>query len=97
MQQACAMIAAQLTALGQRTGRAIKVRLVRLPAHQLQNDLHSRQFQLAYWRHDFPNETYSLWPLFDPRKEAIDTGSNYLGFQDDGTLTDLLSRASIST
>src|SRR5205823_4279201 len=42
---------------------------------------------------DFANDLYSLWPLFDPRDEALATGSNYLGFRD-VSFTELLQNAS---
>jgi len=90
--EACQAIATQLADLGDRAGRPIKVRLVALSPQQLQRDLLARRYQLAYWHHDFPDNAFALWPLFDPREEAT-TGSNYLGFKDDGTLTELLQKA----
>ncbi|HYV39815.1 MAG TPA: ABC transporter substrate-binding protein [Gemmataceae bacterium] len=90
--QACTAIAAQLADLGDQANRPITLRLVPLSPHQLQRDLLTRNYQLAYWRHDFPNDAYSLWPLLDPSDEALATGSNYLGFKDD-TWTELLYKA----
>jgi ABC-type transport system substrate-binding protein len=93
VRQACHSIAVQLAELGDRAGRTIRVRLVSLPVHELKRDLDAHRYQLAYWHHDFPDDAFSLWPLFDPRPEAITTGSNYLGFKDDVTLPELLQKA----
>ncbi len=91
---ACQAIAVQLGDLGQRAGCPIKVRLVARTPHVLQRDLQTHDYQLAYWRHDFATDEYALWPLFDPRPEALATGSNYLGFKDnDGTLAARLQQA----
>jgi ABC-type oligopeptide transport system substrate-binding subunit len=89
----CEAIAEQWAELAERAGRPITVRLTPLPLHQLQSDLLARRYQLAYWHYDFPDDSYPLWPLFDPRDQAIATGSNYLGFKDDGTLAELLQKA----
>jgi ABC-type transport system substrate-binding protein len=91
--EACQGMAAQLAELGARGGRQIKLRLVARSPYQLQSDLHNRQFQLAFCHYDFQSDAFSLGPLFDPRDEALATGSNFLGFKDDGTLVELLHKA----
>jgi ABC-type transport system substrate-binding protein len=53
----------------------------------------ARKYQLAYWHHDYPTDLFSLWSLFDPRDEALDKGSNFLGYKDDGSLVELLQKA----
>jgi ABC-type transport system substrate-binding protein len=93
VEAACRAIAAQFADLGTKVGKPINLRLVALPSHQLQRDVQARQYQLAYWHHDYPNDLYSLWPLFDPRDEALETGSNFLGYKDDGSLVELLQKA----
>ncbi len=52
------------------------------------NDWHERiikqhNFDLAYWRHDFLNATYWLWPLFNP--QAKNPGTNFMGYDPDPT------------
>jgi ABC-type transport system substrate-binding protein len=92
--QACQAIAIQLANLGSQAGCTIKLRLVARSPHDLQHDLQTHQYQLAYWHYDFPSDAYSLWPLFDPRPEALANGSNYLGFKDkEGSLPALLLQA----
>jgi ABC-type transport system substrate-binding protein len=93
IEQACQAIARQLAEVGDHAGKPIKVRLVALSPQQLKRDVLAHRYQLAYWHHDFPDDSYDLWPLFDPRNEALATGSNYLGFKDDGTLAELLQKA----
>ena len=44
-------------------------------------------FDLAYWRHDYADETYELWPLFDPDPAARDSGgANFMGVSPDASL-----------
>ncbi len=63
---------------------------------QLAKDIDRRDYELAYWYIDFPAESFWLWPMFDPRREALQPGgSNYLGYKDDAQLQTLL-RKSIS-
>ena len=43
-----------------------------------QKAIHQRT-DLAYCHHDYTSEAYSLWPLFDPDKNARDPGgANFL-------------------
>jgi ABC-type transport system substrate-binding protein len=93
VEAACRALAGQLADLGRRVDKSIQLRLVGLPPHQLQRDVMARNYQLAYFHHDFATDLFSLWPLFDPREEAMETGSNYLGYKDDGSLVELLQRA----
>jgi ABC-type transport system substrate-binding protein len=93
VQAACEAMAEQLADLGTRVGRPLKLRLVSLPPRQLQRDVLARKYQLAYWHHDYPTDLYSLWPLFDPRDGALQRGSNFLGYKDDGSLVELLQKA----
>ncbi len=43
------------------------------------------KFDLVYWRHDFEDETYSIWPLFDPADQGPG-GSNFMGCSPDQDL-----------
>src|SRR5262249_24427919 len=81
---ACSALALQVAEIGDKVGCPIRIRLAPRPPHQLRQDLQKRQYQLAYTHYDFPDDSYSLWPLFAPREEALATGSNYLGYKDDG-------------
>src|SRR5207302_5590479 len=83
----------QLAEIGTKAGRSVKLKLVPVSPHKLHADVLARDYQLAYLHHDFANDLYSLWPLFDPGSEAIETGSNFLGYKDDGALVELLQRA----
>jgi MarR-like DNA-binding transcriptional regulator SgrR of sgrS sRNA len=47
-------------------------------------------FELVYWRHDFLNETYSLWPLFDPK--AKDRGTSFMSYDLDEHLGSLFNQ-----
>jgi len=50
-----------------------------------------RRFDLAYWRHDFDNETYWIWPLLDPQ-EIRAGGANFMGYEPDNQLLGLFQR-----
>ena len=93
VEAACRAMAEQLSDLGAKESRPVTLRLVGLPPHQLQRDVWARKYQLAYWHHDYATDLYSLWPLFDPRAEALESGSNFLGYKDDGSLVELLQKA----
>lgn len=86
----CKAMAEQWAELGEGAGCPITVELVPLTPVQLRADLLSGDYQLAYWHHDYPNDTYSLWPLLDPREDDRKKVANYLGYGNDGTLTSLL-------
>jgi hypothetical protein len=47
-----------------------------------------RNFDLAYWRHDYDDETYWLWPLLDPDDRGPG-GANFMHLSPDKTLMDL--------
>jgi len=84
--KACRLIQQQLAAVG------IDIELVDLPP----NDFVSRvvekhEFDLAYWRHDFKDETYWLWPLLNPADGNMG-GANFMGYVPDAQLTDLFAR-----
>lgn len=62
-------------------------------APQSLNEIVERRhsFELAYWRHDFDDETFWMWPLLDP-EDAEAGGANFLGFVPDKDLRDLFHR-----
>jgi ABC-type transport system substrate-binding protein len=86
-------IAEQLAQLGASAVCPITIKLVPVPPHQLRGDLLTGNYQLAYWYHDFPDDTYSLWPLLDPREDDRKKIANYLGYSGDGPLTSMLVKA----
>lgn len=49
-------------------------------------------YDLAYYCWDYPDETYWLWPLFDPRAMGRG-GRNFLGYGNDDQLQALFRRA----
>jgi ABC-type oligopeptide transport system substrate-binding subunit len=45
-------------------------------------------YDLAYWRHDFEDETFWIWPWFDP-DDKEKGGANFMGYVADDDLRDL--------
>jgi len=85
-QAACAEIQRQLSAAG------IEIGLEAVEPHQfLQRVVEQHSFDLAYWRHDFKDETYWLWPLLDPA-DSQPHGANFMGYVPDKPLHDLFTR-----
>jgi ABC-type transport system substrate-binding protein len=92
---ACQAMQEQFKRLGASADCPITIELVPLAPHQLRRDLLLGDYQLAYWHHDFPNDTYSLWSLLDFRMDDNKNKvANYLGYSEDGTLSRLLVKAS---
>lgn len=84
--QACNEIQRQLSAVG------IEIELESVePNLFVQRVVEKHSFDLAYWRHDFKDETYWLWPLLDPADQDAG-GANFLGYVPDTQLQDLFSR-----
>jgi ABC-type transport system substrate-binding protein len=84
--QACSLIQKQLAAAG------IKIQLQDAkPNDFIRRVVEQQGFDLAYWRHDFKDETYWLGPLFDPA-DTGKGGANFMGYVPDKQLTDLFSR-----
>jgi ABC-type transport system substrate-binding protein len=48
-------------------------------------------FDLAYWRHDFKDQTYWLWPLLDPRGIGPG-GPNFMRYYQDKDLQELFTQ-----
>jgi dipeptide transport system substrate-binding protein len=86
---ACELIAKQVAEVD----KDIKIELVARDPHQLRQDVEQKhEYDLAYYHHDFADQSFWLWPLFDPR--ATETGGlNYLGYRDDAPLEALFRRA----
>lgn len=91
---ACAAIAQQFNELAEESGVRCRLKCVPLPPAELRKAIAERDFDLAYMQHEFADETYWLWPWFDPRPEALAKGgSNFLGYENDGDLLTLLRAA----
>jgi ABC-type transport system substrate-binding protein len=78
---ACRLIASQLGAYG------LVLRTVPTPTGQLLTELAKSDpdFDLVYWRHDYPSEMLSLWPLFEPPLGEA-RGRNFMGYANDPEL-----------
>jgi ABC-type oligopeptide transport system substrate-binding subunit len=84
--QACERIRKQVQQAG------IELDLVKRSPHELHRDVEqTHEYDLAYYHYDYPDETYWLWPLFDP-SAANPGGPNYLGYQNDDILAALFRR-----
>lgn len=85
---ACKRIKAQVL---EHTG--IEITLKPCPPSELRKAVtQDHDYQLAYWHWDHPDETYWLWPLFDPQAAARG-GSNFLGPVNDPALENLFRKA----
>lgn len=84
--QACSLIQKQLAAIG------IEIELQdATPNEFIQRVVEQQGFDLAYWRHDFKDETYWLWPLLNPADKGKG-GANFMGYEPDKQLHDLFAR-----
>jgi peptide/nickel transport system substrate-binding protein len=91
---ACRLLAQQWQELGQRAQRPLHIEVLGLPARQLHEALHRRDYQLAYCQLDYPSEVFWLWPLFDPHPQALAPGgTNYLQYAHDSPLLSLFHAA----
>lgn len=85
IKQACAQIKAQLADV-------VEIDLTpEKPNLFIQRVVDQHGFDLAYWRHDFKDETYWLSPLLDPT-DRNSGGANFMGYVPDKPLQDLLDR-----
>jgi peptide/nickel transport system substrate-binding protein len=81
--EACSEIKRQLGALG------LTIDLLPVDPHRFYDTIiRVRDFDLAYWRHDFDDETYWIWPLFDPADRGPG-GANFMHIAPDITLSNL--------
>lgn len=78
VQRACEMIRKQVQDLD--VGLDLEL-LPRGPAELRREVEELRQYDLAYYSWDYPDQTFWLWPLFDPRG-----GRNYLNYRNDPEL-----------
>jgi ABC-type transport system substrate-binding protein len=85
---ACEQIAQQV----QEVQPNVKVQPVPRKPRELYEDVVVRNdYQLAYFQHDYADESYWLWPLFDPRA-VVPGGPNYLGYRGDAELESLFHK-----
>jgi peptide/nickel transport system substrate-binding protein len=63
----------------------IEIELVpRAPQALLRDVERDHDYELAYYHHDYADDRYWLWPLFNPR--GVNGGGNYLGYTNDSEL-----------
>jgi peptide/nickel transport system substrate-binding protein len=71
----------------------IDLELKPLEARDLRRDVEERRdYDLAYYSWDYPDETYWLWPLFDPSATKLG-GRNFLNYQNDADLQSYFRKA----
>jgi peptide/nickel transport system substrate-binding protein len=59
----------------------IRINLQKLSPRQLREAVEKdRDYELAYYHHDYADDTFRLWPLLDSRS-AYPGGRNYLGYR----------------
>jgi len=91
---ACEAIAAQVNGLLEAEKIKCRVQCAGLASADFVRAIRERDFELAYMQHEYHDEAYWLWPLFDPSSEATARGgSNYLGYDNDARLVSLLRAA----
>jgi len=71
-------------------GLSIQLEAVEANAY-LDRVVKQRRFDLAYWRHEYDDETYWFWPLLDPA-DIREGGANFMSFVPDQTLRELFDR-----
>ncbi len=69
----------------------LKVTLTAVPPEKYAETLEAGTFDLAYWRHDFKDQSYWLWPLLDPGSTGKG-GANFMRYEQDSTLKDLFTQ-----
>ncbi len=87
-EMACAEIKNQL----EDPSIGLSINLVKVtPAESFADTLDDGNFDLAYWRHDFKDQTYWLWPLLDP--QGIGPGGpNFMRYPPDADLRELFTQ-----
>ena len=94
VKDACTALVGQISSLFEQVQVKIALELVPLSSRQMREALYNRDYELAYHHWDYPDDNFSLWPLFDPHPEALRPGgSNFLGYSHDPTLQGLLQNA----
>jgi peptide/nickel transport system substrate-binding protein len=64
----------------------VDIQLRGLPLRRLHEDVEGDQdYELAYYWYDYPDQTYWLWPLLDPRSSKK-RGRNFLGVRSGSSL-----------
>jgi ABC-type oligopeptide transport system substrate-binding subunit len=87
--QACEEIRNQV----QQSAPGIDLELTPLGPRELRRDVEEMQaYDLAYFSLDYPDETYWLYPLLDPRATGPG-GRNFLGYQNDADLEGAILKA----
>jgi ABC-type oligopeptide transport system substrate-binding subunit len=91
---ACRAIAEQVKRLAAEAGVTIDLQPTAVDPHLLKKSVADHEYELAYYCLDYDNESYWLWPLFDPQPDALRKGgTNFLGYENDGKLLSLFRAA----
>ena len=86
VESACKQIQTQLEPLG------ITLRLDSCEPEEFHEQIVGQhRFDLVYWRQDYEDETYWLWPLFDP-DDRQQGGTNFMGYGFDDEFHGLFRR-----
>ena len=85
--EACALIKKQI----EDADPSLTIELVSRTPEQLHREVEiDHDYQLAYYHHDFANESFWLWPLFHSGGDGA--AENFLGYKNDGELAGLLRK-----
>ncbi len=85
-ERACQEIKTQIGQLG------VELRLTPVAPDEFYDRVVNQQkFDLVYWRHDFQDETFWIWPMLDP-KDQQPGGGNFMGYYPDQDLADLFNK-----
>ncbi len=90
VEKACQDICAQAA----KVAPALKITPAGLEPRAFRKAILDRDYDLAYCHHDYADDTYWLWPLFDPSSDARKKGgSNFLRYENDDVLESLFRKA----
>jgi peptide/nickel transport system substrate-binding protein len=85
--EACALMKKQIEAVDP----SLTIELASRTPEQLHREVEiDHDYQMAYYHHDFANESFWLWPLFHTGGEGA--AENFLGYKNDGELAGLLRK-----
>jgi ABC-type oligopeptide transport system substrate-binding subunit len=79
VEQACREIQAQIKKAIGKDKRGVRLELAKRSPGQLKKDVDDRAYELAYYHIDYPDNTFTLWPLFEDSEDALSKGgANFL-------------------
>jgi ABC-type oligopeptide transport system substrate-binding subunit len=79
VEQACREIQAQIKKSIGKDKKGLRLELAKRSPSQLKKDVDDRSYELAYYHIDYPDYTFTLWPLFEVSEDALSKGgANFL-------------------